>query len=183
MKPAFATRRATLRAVAADDFEAVAALLRDPDVRRYLCDDQVFGDEVIAGFLARSAALDAEGLGLWTIELDVDPVAGLVGLQPTEGVMASSPRTEGAVELLIALAPTHWGVGLAAEVVSAAQDHARRALGLTRLVAGVDAPNHRSHALMRRCGFTAIGEIDGPMHRNTLYEAALSDGLEGAPAL
>lgn len=183
MKPVLSTRRARLRPTAAQDLGVVAGCLRHPDVRVFFPEDESVSDEVVASFLARSDAVDAQGLGLWVIEQASGAFIGLAGLRPTEGVLASSSRTAGGVELLIALSSSASGVGLAVEVVDALKEYARETLGLKRLVVGADAPNERFHLLLERCGFFPIGEVEGASHRKTLYEAELTEDFDDWPAI
>ena len=175
MKPCLSLQGGRLRPAVAGDLDGLLRLLRGEAVRRYLCDDVVLPRETVAAMLARSARLDPRGLGLWVIEQGRAGFAGIAGLQPVSAEAGAAPAMAGGVEPIIALDPGHWGRGLAGEALDALILHARASLGLPRLVAAVDRPNARSHRLMRRCGFTAMGRAPGPAHELVLYDLPLGD--------
>ena len=157
-------------------------LLHRESVRRYLCDGRLLPRETVAEMLARSDALDAEGLGLWIVEEHAVGIAGIAGLEPVSAEASVSRQMQGAIEPIIALAPECTGKGLARDCLEVLIGHARRSLRLERLVAAVDEPNLRSHALMRRTGFTVMGKERGPAHALVLYEKLLTGGaaLDGS---
>jgi RimJ/RimL family protein N-acetyltransferase len=74
-----------------------------------------------------------------------------------------------AIEIVVALGPTFWGKGYAAEAGGAVLHHAFATLGLSQVVALVDAPNAASHRLMRRLGFRPAGACPGPRHPLEAY--------------
>lgn len=173
MKRCLPLSRGQLRPARADDLDGLVTLLHDSQVRRYLCDDTLLPRETVAEMLARSEQLDADGLGLWVIEHG--GFAGIAGLEPVSAEAGAAPAMAGGIEPIIALAPGHWGQGLAGAALDALVLHARNTLGLSRLVAAVDQPNARSHRLMQRCGFTVMGTTPGPAHELVLYELTLAD--------
>ncbi len=177
MKATIRTARLLLRPLAWDDLDAFTALLHDPDVRRYLCDDMLLPPSTVEGFVAQSDGLDSKGLGYWVIEEPGrDPFAGIVGLTDPHDEF---PLMKGGTEVLIALAPVAMGRGIGREALEGVCAEAQR-LGIRRLVGGVDMPNRASHKLMTRAGFVAIGENEGPAWMNTIYERLLGDD-QGAP--
>ena len=173
MKPSLSMPRGRLRPAMADDLDGLVELLHDAAVRRYLCDDTILPRETVAAMLARSEELGSQGLGLWAIELG--RFAGIAGLEPVSAEAGATPAMAGGIEPIIALDPAYWGQGLAGEVVDALIRYARDPLGLARLVAAVDEPNARSHRLMQRCGFTAMGRTPGPAHELVLYALSLEE--------
>ena len=175
MKPCLPLPRGRLRPAPAEDLDDLVRLLHDETVRRYLCDDVVLPRETVAAMLARSEALDSDGLGLWAIEQTHEPFSGIAGLQPISAETAGAPDMAGGVEPIIALNPAYWGQGLAGEALDALILYARGSLGLSHLVAAVDRPNARSHRLMERCGFTAMGSAPGPANELVLYDLPLED--------
>jgi [ribosomal protein S5]-alanine N-acetyltransferase len=183
MKPLIRLRAVTLRPASGDDLDRLCGLLWQEDVRRYLCDDVVLPRATIASMLARSDALDAQSLGLWTIAGGVPEMAGVVGLQPaSDAISAAMAGEPGQIEPVIALHPAAWGRGLGAAAIDALAEHAWRQCRLPRLVAAVDEPNVRSHRLMTRCNFIVTGATPGPRHRLRLYERRLGEaGLAAAP--
>ncbi len=179
MKPALPLPTGRLRPATAGDLNNLSVLLHDPAVRRYLCDDAVLPRVAIAGMLAESDALDTRGLGLWAIEDRTGGFAGIAGLQPVSAMLATAaPTLAGEVEPVIALAPAFWGQGLASAALGVLVAHACDTLRLRQLVAAVDAPNQRSHTLMRRGGFSALAENPKPSNDWMLYRLP----LEGAGA-
>ena len=164
--PTLRTARLTLTPATEADLDPLCALVWQPKVRRYLCDDLVFPREQLAGFLARSVANWAHGLGHWTIARDGARL-GFVELKYAPAEIA--PELAGQVEPSIALAPEHWGKGYAAEALRAAITHAFTTLRLARLVAKVDEPNEDSHRLMTRVGFRRTGRAPGPAWPLVLY--------------
>ncbi|HYC03441.1 MAG TPA: GNAT family N-acetyltransferase [Azospirillaceae bacterium] len=166
-----ATARLRLVPLTPADTDALAALLAEPGARRFLCDDEILPREAVAAMIGDSVDLAPEGLGLWRIAAEGDEWVGCVGLLPVSGAaLAARPDFAGGVEPIIALAGHAWGRGYAAEALRAAVAHGMDGLALPRLVALVDEPNARSHALMRRVGFRQVGTGPGPRHPLSAYE-------------
>ena len=181
MKPCLSIPGGRLRPATADDLDRLVKLLHEEEVRRYLCDDTVLPRETIAAMLARSDRLDTQGLGLWAIEDTRAGFAGVAGLEPVSDEAGASPTMAGGVEPIIALGPGYWGRGLAAAALGGLVRYARGPLGLSRLVAAVDAPNVRSHRLMLRCGFAVVDRAPGPAHELELYELRLGEAVRQRP--
>jgi ribosomal-protein-alanine N-acetyltransferase len=170
-QPIMTTAHLRLAPVTTADTESLADLLAEPDVRRYLCDDEILPRETVVALIERSMALAASGLGLWSVATDNDLWIACVGLLPvSEAALSARPDFVGEVEPIIALATRVWGRGYAAEALSTAAAYGIGTLSLPRLVALVDEPNVRSHALLRRVGFNEIGTGPGPRHRLHAYE-------------
>jgi RimJ/RimL family protein N-acetyltransferase len=176
MLPDLTTARLTLRAASAADLDALWRLLTDPQVRRYLCDDRILTRAEVQTILAQDIAHGPAGMGLWLLHDDAARVVGCVGLHPVSpDIVTHAPDLAGEVEPTIALAPGHWGRGLAAEALAAAVTYAFDTLALERLVAVVDEPNERSHRLMLRIGFTATGTTaSGPCYPLRIWRLACS---------
>jgi RimJ/RimL family protein N-acetyltransferase len=173
MLPRLETARLLLPPLVEADLDALhsLSLLTAPEVRRYLCDDAVLSRDAVAELQAKSAGLTSRGLGLWSITLlEGGSWAGCVGLQPVPDATSEARRDlVGAIEILVALAPAFWGRGYAAEAGGAVLHHAFATLGLSRVVALVDAPNAASHRLMRHLGFRPAGACPGPRHPLKVY--------------
>lgn len=171
MKPILPIAQGRLRPARSDDLDDLICLLHAPGVRRYLCDDVELPRETVADMLAHSDELEPRGLGLWIIEGRDADFLGIAGLQP---VAADAPAAmSGGVEVIVAVTPDHWGLGLAHAGIQALIIHARDTVGLSRLVAAVDQPNARSHQLMQRCGFDETGTSPGPAQDLITYELVL----------
>jgi ribosomal-protein-alanine N-acetyltransferase len=136
------------------DLPALASHYDDPDVRRYLWDDQRVGLVEVAGLLASSDESFARaGYGLWCLrEVDGGPIVGTVALREVED-------HPGRVEVMYSLAPSHWGRGLATWAARQAVAFGLDVVGLPEVLGGADAPNVRSEAVLRRIGMTPIGVL------------------------
>jgi [ribosomal protein S5]-alanine N-acetyltransferase len=176
MLPILATPRLALCPATEADLDALWRLLTDPQVRRYLCDDRVLARAEVQAMLAEDIELEAAGLGLWLLRDRAEQFVGCVGLHPVSSeIVAHAPDLAGEIEPTIALAPDHWGRGLAAEGLTAVVTYAFKTLGLERLVAVVDEPNTRSHPLMLRVGFTPTGTTaTGPCYPLRTWRLARS---------
>lgn len=167
------TRRLRLEPVTNADTDGLCALMSLPCVRRYLCDDCPVPRHVVEGWIGDS--LDASSLtSYWRIATGAVRCIGLIGLRPSSPEILRL-RAIGwrSLELVIALDPKFQGTGLATEAVEAIAELAGRH-GITfALVAAVDVPNRRSHALMRRCGFHELGRASGAAHPLVIYERAV----------
>jgi len=172
VQPELTTRRLVLRPVSEGDVDALWALWTEPLVRQFLWDDVVIPRERVAETAADAMALGPRGLGLWTLrsrEETDGSLVGCAGLMPVGPAATFDPRLTGAVELLVALAPSGWRQGHATEALEELVGYAFGPLGLGALVAVVDVPNEASHRLVARLGFSAIGESDGPRYRFRSY--------------
>ena len=142
------TSRLSLESWDLDDFEAFAAIARDPEVMRFIADGKPWPDSRIGWFMGKQAALQ-ETLGFcnWKMTNRTSrELLGFCGIAPLASV--------GDIEIGWWLKPTHWHQGIAYEaaerVVSAAFDEH----GIHRLVARAYRSNTRSVALMERLGMT-----------------------------
>ncbi|MGE0360788.1 MAG: GNAT family N-acetyltransferase [Vicinamibacterales bacterium] len=145
--PTLDTVRASLRPFSATDLDAAHTLWTDPDVRRYLWDDQVISRQRAAEALAESdASFRARGYGLWAVmDRERGDLAGFCGARCAEGEVP---------ELIYGLRPAWWGRGLATECAAAVLDHLFGAPGRAEVVALTDAPNARSVRVLERLGMT-----------------------------
>jgi ribosomal-protein-alanine N-acetyltransferase len=176
MLPSLATPRLALCPATEADLDALWRLLTDPQVRRYLCDDRMLARAEVQAMLAEDIELGTAGLGLWLLRDREEQFVGCVGLHPVSSEIAShAPHLAGEIDPTIALAPDHWGRGLAAEGLTAVVAYAFKTLGLEHLVAVVDEPNERSHRLMLRVGFTPTGTTaTGPCYPLRTWRLARS---------
>jgi RimJ/RimL family protein N-acetyltransferase len=170
MKPTIALAQARLIPVDLGLLDRMCDLLWHPDIRRFLCDDNILPQATIRDMLARSIELDAQHLGLWAIEQSPRNFIGICGLQPVGHSAESDLLVTGAIEPLIALHPRMWGRGIATMVIDELVNYSWAKCDLKRLVAAVDEPNERSRRLMLRCGFLEIGRRPGPKHLLVLFE-------------
>ncbi len=163
MVPPLSTARLALRPAGVGDVDAFHALLVQPAVRKYLCDDKVLPREVVAGFVAEPPA--RPGLGMWAVEHE-GRVAGLASLKHVAEVQCDLvPELRGEVEPTVALEPALWGQGLAGEALGAVLAHGFGTLALPRIAGVCDVPNARSAAMLARAGFRRTGEHQGVFYR------------------
>jgi RimJ/RimL family protein N-acetyltransferase len=90
--PVLQSARLVMHPLAEPDFPAFHALLTEPGVRRYLCDDRILPEDETRGFLERSRALFAEErAGLWGIRTSPDgELLGIVGFWYFHALHAAS---------------------------------------------------------------------------------------------
>ena len=170
-QPGFETPRLALIPAGHDDVDALWAVWRDPEVRRYLFDDVPVTRERTAEILEGALAQVRDGLGVWTVRVRrATPVVGAVALlRVADAIAAYDARLAGGVEPVASLLPAVWGLGYATEALEPLLHHGFTECGLKQVVAVVDVPNEASHRLVRRLGFTLTGESDGPVYRMRTY--------------
>lgn len=146
------TDRLLLRQLDMSDLDDLAALYRDPEVRRFFPDGTRTHDQtreelawIIDVYYARY------GYGLWaTIAKDTGAFVGRCGLLPWE----IGGRTE--VEVAYLLDPSVWGCGLATEAARAVAGHAFATLPVERLIALIDPGNTASRRVAEKVGMTLL---------------------------
>ena len=162
------TERLLLRPLRASDRNDLHHLFTDPDVRRYLWDDEVLPIEqtwaVVAESLRRFAA---DGTGLWAVSRrGRPPLAGFGGYWPF-------PQR---IEILFGLAPVHWGRGLATELARTLLRYGFEELGLDRVDGSADAPNAASLRVMEKAGMREVEKV-GKGGRETVHYCLSRDGF------
>ena len=168
--PAFETEHLSVAPVTIQDVDALWAVWSEPEVRRYLFDDEPVSRARAAGIVEAALARVDVRLGLWVLrERATGAVVGAAGLQPAADVARYAPELGGITEIIVALARAAWGKGYATEALEPVLHYAFATRGDQRLIAVVDVPNEASHRLMLRLGFTATGECDGPRYRLRTY--------------
>jgi [ribosomal protein S5]-alanine N-acetyltransferase len=142
------SERLELEPFSFQDTPFLHALWTDPSVRRYLWDDRAITAEEAAAVIAASRlSFQLHGFGMWVLRLKPDLVPiGFCGLRHF-----GEPPVD--VEVLYALLPSHWHLGLATEAASTVLGFAFTT-GLPRVFAGADPPNAASIRVMRRLGMT-----------------------------
>ena len=137
-----------------DDARFICALLNQPSFLQYIGDRGVRTAEDAEGFIEtryRQSYRD-NGYGLYVVEArDSATPVGICGF--VRRAVLPHP------DLGFALLPSHEGLGLAFEAAAATLDFGRHTLGLTRILAVVQADNVRSCALLERLGFRRDGEL------------------------
>lgn len=175
-QPLLHTSRLTLRPAVSQDLMRLHALWSQPEVRRFLFDDQNVSLELAESVLDSSIECSAAGYGLWLVhgqEHDELPL-GCVGLVPTM-TAEYEPALAGLLEVLAAFEVSHWHKGYAREALSAVLEHAFRMLDLQMVAAANDVPNIASERMLTALGFQVLSEVQGPkfpLRTYTLERAA-----------
>lgn len=142
-----ATGRLRLRPLCHDDVEALHRLHNDPEVRRYLWDNQQISTEHVREIVDESqACFNDLGAGFFAIEMLDMPgeLVGFCGYRRFEG--SDQP------ELLYGILPEFWGQGLVTEAAKAVLRHGFEACGMERVIAATDTPNQASVRVLQRLG-------------------------------
>ena len=142
-----ATERLMLRPLISDDVPALTQFWNDPEVRRYLWDNQELSTEAIRALVVQSEVCFRElGAGFFAIELIDRPgaLAGFCGFRQFED--SDQP------ELLYGILPEHWGQGFVTEAARAVLQHGFEACEMSCVVAATDTPNQQSVRVMQRLG-------------------------------
>jgi RimJ/RimL family protein N-acetyltransferase len=156
------TERLHLRPFRADDFDAHAEIVADPEVMRYIHDGPLSRVEAwwqIARYLGH---WQLQGYGMWAVvERPTERLVGHIGfLNPGGG--------EG-FELGWALARGAWGKGYALEGTRAALRHAFTVLNRDHVLAVIRGENDRSIRLAERLGATREREMEEKGRRLLVY--------------
>jgi RimJ/RimL family protein N-acetyltransferase len=155
--PTIETPRLRLRAVAAGDLDAHAAMLGDPEFVRFLGGHAHSREEAWRRMLAGPGLWALLGYGYWSIERRADRAyLGTIGFADFKRDMA--PSIEGFPEMGWLLAPASQGQGLATEAVLAALGWADEALAGEEIVAIIDHGNAASIRVAEKSGFSVREE-------------------------
>ena len=166
------TERLSLRHFEAGDLEALFALYRDPEIRRYFPDGtrtRAETKEELEWF-QRGHTRHPE-LGLWaTVERSSGKLLGRCGLLPwtIDGV----PE----VELAFLIDKTRWGEGFATEAALAICRHAQERLRLQRLICLVMHGNAASVRVAEKVGMVYEREYTDEFGPCMIYARSLAAG-------
>ncbi len=141
------TRRLVLRPVALADVPALHRFWTDPDVRRYLWDNEIISVAKVEELVASSEAFfEAVNSGFFAIEF-ADKTGVLVGFCGHRRF-----EDENSIELLYGILPEYWGEGLVTEAATEVLRHGFHECGFNRVIAATDTPNQKSVNVMQRLG-------------------------------
>lgn len=145
------TPRLLLNPLTEAETDALHQLCTDPDVRRYLFDDQVIPRTQAVEIIQTSLQLfDSKGYGLWSVRLL--PGGSWIGMG---GFWHFHEPPQ--LELIYAIHPSRWGGGLATELARALIRYGFEELGFDRIQASTDSPNKASCRVMEKAGMTFDG--------------------------
>ena len=157
--PVLAGPRVRLRALRADDADALFALHSDPRVMRYWSHAPwTDREQAVARLDQLERDRESSEFYQWAIAVDGDD--RLVG---TVSLFALN-RAQKRAEVGYALASSVWGRGYATEALKLAVDFAFEALGVARLEADIDPRNDASCRLVERIGFVREGLLRERWH-------------------
>lgn len=151
------TKRLILRRLIPADLEALYALYRDPEIRKYFPEGTLTYEETkeeLEWFL--NGHPEHPELGLWaTLYKATGVFIGRCGLLPWTIV----ERPE--VEIAYLLDKAYWGQGLATEAAQAILHYGFEQLKLSRLICLIDPENHASRKVAEKVGMTLEVELPG----------------------
>ena len=152
------TPRLFLRLITPSDLDALHQLVTHPNVRRFLCDDQILTQAQVADWINESQALfETKRFGLWGVLLrsrlcsTEDSTEELIGFC---GFWYFHTPPE--LELVFAIAPDYWNQGLATEAAQALIHYGFEHLLLDRIAASADTPNVASVQVMQKLGMKFV---------------------------
>ncbi len=168
------TERLVLRPFASDDVDALHALWTDREVRRYLFDGEVPARQRVVDTVENSVQGFVDvGYGFFSLRRRQSPaeIIGFSGFRPFD--------EDAVVEMLFAVAPSHWGRGYATEAGREVLRYGFEQCALRRVVATTDTPNQRSVRVLQRLGlfFEKRRERHG---LDTVYYAMTAEEFRGA---
>jgi ribosomal-protein-alanine N-acetyltransferase len=151
------TNRLILRRLRPADLEALFALYRDPEVRKYFPEGTLTYEETreeLAWII--DVYYGQYGYGLWaTIYKETGAFIGRCGLIP----WTIDQRLE--VEVAYLLDKAYWGQGLATEAAQAIVQYAFEQLQLSRLICLFDPEHQASRNVAEKMGMTLEKELEG----------------------
>jgi RimJ/RimL family protein N-acetyltransferase len=144
--PTLETERLILRPSSLDDIDALHQVWTDPEVRRYLWDDEVISRQRAAAAVETAVAdANRNGVGLWCVlPKPASALAGFCGFRYID----DSPD----IELVYGLLPDYWGQGLATEAARAVLEYGFDAAVFTRIYGRTDVADRASIRVMERLG-------------------------------
>ncbi|MFZ0036647.1 MAG: GNAT family N-acetyltransferase [Candidatus Acidiferrales bacterium] len=171
------TARTRLTPWHSDDWRALHAIAREPEVMRYITNGAPWTETQTQEFVARQLRHFSERTYcLWKLNVKSDGasesdrnVDGLCGIQP----LVETDE----IEIGWWLAQRHWGKGIASEAAHAAARDAFERVGLDRLVAVAVKENAASLRIMEKLGMAYERNI---IHRGVpvvLYSVTKSHWL------
>lgn len=141
------TERLRLRPLDHTDVDALYRFYNDPEVRRYLWENQrVTTEQVREVVVASQACFSDLGAGFFAIEM-LDTPGELVGFCGYRRFEDSDQP-----ELLYGILPEFWGQGFVTEAATATLKFGFETCGMARVIAATDTPNQASVRVLQRLG-------------------------------
>lgn len=145
----FETKRLTVRPLALEDAPLILEQVNEPCYIKHIGDKDVHCIDDAHRYLKDGplASYKQHGFGLWRVALKKSDVA--IG---TAGILKRDYLDH--ADLGYAVLLKYRGMGYAFEATTAVMAHARKQLGLTKILASVDPENEPSIKLLLKLGFT-----------------------------
>jgi RimJ/RimL family protein N-acetyltransferase len=156
--PEIQTARLLMRGFTDDDLDELAAISADPEVTRWVGDENGLSREATWRRLAYFVGhWELRGFGQWAlIERATGRLVGRSGLLRPEGWPG--------LEVGWLVAREHWGRGFAPEAGRASMEWAREELGAEHIISLIEDANERSARVAEKLGMTVEGRtriVDG----------------------
>lgn len=159
------TPRLLLRKLTLNDLDALFALYRDPEVRRYFPEGTLTYKETKEELeWIIDVYYGQYGFGLWaTINKETGRFIGRCGLLPwtIEG--------NSEVEVAYLLAKEYWGRGLGTEAAQAILEYGFEQLPNDHLICLIDSENQASVSIAKKIGMTFQKEVEDKFGWASLY--------------
>jgi ribosomal-protein-alanine N-acetyltransferase len=153
-----------------EDVGTLHHLWTDPEVRRFLWDDEVIPYEMAEAAVREAVeGFGRHGFGLWISERRQHRGAliGFCGLRHLDD--------EPQVELLYGISPPEWGRGFATEVALAVLRYGFEWAGLTRVLGIADAGNLASRRVLEKIGMTVEAYVATEGRKEARYAIRSED--------
>ena len=158
------TERLVLREWRDSDKPLYAAIVGDPEVRRYFESTATLADAIV-GIDRATAQLAEVGFSFLAVEVKADgALIGMLGMAPIKDTLRALLPDAPGVEIGWLLAKSHWGQGLAPEGARAVLDFAWNEAGLPEVGACTYRGNLPSRRVMEKLGmrYDAGSDFDHP---------------------
>lgn len=147
------TERLLLRDFTLEDWEAINAIVSDPEVTRYMhfsAWDEARRREWFDWMLEHASKPQRDA---YNLAITLKHNAMLIGWL----FMGDSSHEEGTKSFGYALGSHFWGHGYMTEALQAVFDYEFHVLGTTRIVAECETRNTASARVMQKCDMTCVG--------------------------
>jgi [ribosomal protein S5]-alanine N-acetyltransferase len=162
-EPILETQRLILREFVAEDTDALARVLSDPEAMRYY--PMSFDRKAVEEWMARNQRRCAtDGHGLWA--MDLKSSGEMIG---DCGITLQEVEGESLPEIGYHLRRDMWGRGLASEAAPACRDYGFQQLGLDSMISLIRPENMPSWRVAERIGMKVWKETTRNGLRHLVY--------------
>jgi RimJ/RimL family protein N-acetyltransferase len=149
--PELRTERLVMRGFREEDLDAWAAICADPEVTRWVGDEEGLSrEDAWRGMAYILGHWELRGCGQWALfEDETGELVGRAGLY--------CPEAWPGLEAGWLVGREHWGRGFAPEAGRAAIEWGQRALGADRIISLIEDANERSARVAEKLGMSVEG--------------------------